>query len=159
MTFWVVSSIFNNSFITAEEYDLYDTTLFTQNNLINNFLKYPDILWHSLYNDYVSTYFVVKAFLVGLGERLFHVTLWILGEKHCRPRPGRVGEGEEHTGGQIGRLRCNGGSWWTIRVESGLLVSNCSACKQKFIQSLLEDRWLCTTNVHVYKSKYHFHIS
>ena len=57
-----------------------------------------------------GTYFVVKAFLVGLGERLFQVTLWILGEKHCRPRPGRVGEGEEHTGGQIGRLRCNGGS-------------------------------------------------
>lgn len=52
----------------------------------------------------------MKAFLVGLGERLFHVALRILGEKHCRPRPGRVGEGEEQTGGQMGRLRCNGGS-------------------------------------------------
>lgn len=54
--------------------------------------------------------FVVKAFLVGLGERLFQVLLWILGEKHCRPRPGRVGEGEEHTEEQMGRLRCSGGS-------------------------------------------------
>jgi hypothetical protein len=63
-----------------------------------------------VYNNYLNTYFVVKAFLVGLGERLFHVILWILGEKDCRPRPGRVGEGEEHTGGQMGRLRCNGGS-------------------------------------------------
>lgn len=52
----------------------------------------------------------MKAFLVGLGERLFQVILWILGEKHCRPRPGRVGEGEEHNGGQTGRLRCSGGS-------------------------------------------------
>lgn len=58
----------------------------------------------------INTYFVVKAFLVGLGERLFHDILWILGEKDCRPRPGRVGEGEEHTGEQMGRLRCNGGS-------------------------------------------------
>ena len=70
------------------------------------------------------TYLVVYR-LVGLGDRFFK-ELWKLGEKHCLPKPGRVGEGEEHPDEYAGRFRCSGASWETIRPDSGLLASICS---------------------------------